>query len=547
MNFIYTVHNMAIIKTLNDTSSATPCITTRSISITSLEQSVWHELESNVAVSLNRLHIEQLFKPTVLLLHQLVTNAIDTLHYTVFQKIVDADFYINIMNSDAALKALYQEELTEHGDRNIAKFCEINGFQIILAFPNEGDAIVSISVPNMCENAIFLNKKLADALEYRLHKEDITMNSNYYIGTLTKHKAKQSSISPVLLTQQSERSSLQGIFSQLGYGIVCFSSLGSILAVSPSIFISLHMNASASAIQILAKSIPEHFYNDVIWGLALETVNGVFDNYRVRMRSLRNPNASMLFNVSGYCDDHATIHTLWQTVSFDGQENSTLSEGSILNEARVHNITRNYVPQLVEEKAREIVRLGGNKLINEACFIAVLFCDIVGFTNYVENNEKEESIIHTLNSILRRISKSVKDHGGLIDKFMGDCVMVLFRNPHDAVIAALEMQSHSIDIIRLRERAGQEVLQLRIGIHWGKVIIGNVGTSERLDWTTIGDVVNTASRIEKKCQPGEVLISQTMRDVITTRDHTDIKYGEIFYLQVKGKRNKLAVCYAYPP
>ncbi len=538
---------MTINKTLNSTSSVTPRTTTQSISITSLEQGVWHELETNVAVSLNRLHIEQLFKPTVLLLHQLVTNAIDTLHYTVFRKIVDADFYINTMNSDAALKALYQEELTEHGDRNIAKFCEINGFQIILTFPNEGDAIVSISVPTMCKNAIFLNKKLADALEYRLHKEDIAINSDYYVGTLTRHKAKQSLILPVLLTQQSERDSLQGIFSQLGYGIVCFSSLGSILAVSPSIFTSLHMDASTSAIQILARSIPAHFYNDVIWGLALEAVNGVFDNYRVRMRSLKNPNASMLFNVSGYCDDRAIIHTLWQTVSFDGQENSTLSEGSILNEARVHNITRNYVPQLVEEKAREIVRLGGNKLTNEACFIAVLFCDIVGFTTYVENNEKKESIIHTLNSILRRISKSVKDHGGLIDKFMGDCVMVLFRNPHDAVIAALEMQSHSIDIIRLRERAGQEVLQLRIGIHWGKVIIGNVGTSERLDWTTIGDVVNTASRIEKKCQPGEVLISQTMRDVITTRDHTDIKYGEIFYLQVKGKRNKLAVCYAYPP
>lgn len=97
----------------------------------------------------------------------------------------------------------------------------------------------------------------------------------------------------------------------------------------------------------------------------------------------------------------------------------SLAEGSILNEARVHNITRNYVPQLVEQKAREVIRLGGNELTNEECFLAVLFCDIVGFTTYVENNENEESVIHTLNSILGRISKITNQFGGHIDKFMG--------------------------------------------------------------------------------------------------------------------------------
>ena len=122
--------------------------------------------------------------------------------------------------------------------------------------------------------------------------------------------------------------------------------------------------------------------------------------------------------------------------------------------------------------------------------------------------------------------------------------MVLFKNPYDAIIAALEMQSHSIDINQMRDRAKQDILQLRIGIDWGKVVIGNVGTPERLDWTTIGDVVNTASRIEKKCQPGAVLISQRLRDeIVAKKDQLAFRCGDLFDINVKGKHNKLVVCY----
>jgi class 3 adenylate cyclase len=205
------------------------------------------------------------------------------------------------------------------------------------------------------------------------------------------------------------------------------------------------------------------------------------------------------------------------------------------------------VPQLVEKKAREAVRLGEDKLTNEECFVAVLFCDIVGFTSYVESNASSESIINTLNTILRGVSGSIKLHNGAIDKFMGDSVMAIFRNPADAIYAALDMQHHSADINGLRSRAGQDPLQLRIGIHWGEVVIGNVGTAERLDWTAIGDVVNTASRIEKSCSPGSILISQTMRDTVVALNHPEIKFEETFPLNVKGKREALLVCHIQQP
>ena len=300
------------------------------------------------------------------------------------------------------------------------------------------------------------------------------------------------------------------------------------------------------ALTTLCSAIPYMFYNDIVWGQALSGQSGVFENYRIRMSISAEETVSVLFNVSGYRDEQAIIHSLWQVVSLaDG--GASLGVGSILSEARIHNITRNYVPQLVEQKAREAVRQGKDKLMNEECNVAVLFCDIVGFTSYVESNASSESIINTLNTILRRVSSSVKQFNGSIDKFMGDSVMAIFRDPANAVYAALDMQSHSADINGLRTRAGQETLRLRIGIHWGEVVIGNVGTAERLDWTAIGDVVNTASRIEKNCNPGSILVSQSMRDAIVPMNHPEIEFGEVFQIKVKGKRESLSVCHIKHP
>lgn len=517
------------------------------ISLTSLEQNFSNKLKTNVTLSLGRLELTSLYEPTILLLNELIANAIKSMHYIVYKKIVNDEFCLDTAENHAAFDNLYKNEMAEHGDRNIASYCKENALQFTLTFPSEDNVVLVMSYPAICEHAICLENKLAKALGYRLIKNRMSKNANDCVVSLVViQEASQSHIAlPALLEPQNELQNLQAIFTQLDYGVVCFSSAGKIIEASPSILSNLKLDITVSSIQALAKSIPTHFYTDVIWRLSLEEPSGRFENYRIRVRSLKDSESSVLYNISGYRDEDSVIHTFWQVVSFDEKGTNSLSEGSIMNEARIHNIMRNYVPQLVEEKAREIVRLGGDKLTNEECFISVLFCDIVGFTAYVENNESEESVIHTLNAILRKLSRSVKDHNGLIDKFMGDCIMVLFRDPHDAVVAALEMQDHSIDINNLRARAGQEILQLRIGIHWGKVIIGNVGTPERLDWTTIGDVVNTASRIEKHCQPGSVLVSETISNEIDRRGYSDINRGDVFHLQVKGKQKQLSVCYVY--
>ncbi|HEX8989474.1 MAG TPA: adenylate/guanylate cyclase domain-containing protein, partial [Rhodocyclaceae bacterium] len=165
-------------------------------------------------------------------------------------------------------------------------------------------------------------------------------------------------------------------------------------------------------------------------------------------------------------------------------------------------------------------------------------------TSYVERNADTESIVETLNFILSRVSRSVTRNRGAIDKFMGDSIMAIFDDPADAILAGLDMQSHSADLNALRSRAGQQTLQLRIGIHWGMVSICNVGIPERLDWTAIGDVVNTAARIEKNCEPGQVLVSRTTRDAAEAARPGLFRFGDVLGLTVKGKREELSVCNA---
>jgi class 3 adenylate cyclase len=515
----------------------------RQIAVTSLEHGIWPGLKAELEPSLARLGLARLATPVMLLLHDAVDIAVRAMHFEAFRRLAADEFGMSMDDNAADLEALFNAEVGEHGAQNIAQYCRENAQQVVIAFPQQGADILSVAVPVAWDVTQCGTQGLVEALGLRWRQEPPQPGSAVCACTLERaprdaHAARKG----VLLDDVASRDSMQHVCDKLGYGLIRFSSAGEVIAVSRAMLDCLRLPAEEVAIGDLCTAIPFNFYNDVIWGLALTGKDGVFENYRTRVYLHGADGVTALFNVSGYRAEDATIHSLWQIVSLD-EGTTHLGEGSILSEARIHNITRNYVPQMVEEKAREAVKLGKSQLINEECEIAVLFCDIVGFTSFVESNASSESIINTLNTILRRVSGSVRRHHGYIDKFMGDSVMAIFMVPADAIAAAVDMQKHAADINGLRTRAGQDALGLRIGIHWGEVVIGNVGTAERLDWTAIGDVVNTASRIEKNCDPGAILVSQTLRDAVDAARLPEFTFGETFTIHVKGKRQGLAVCH----
>jgi len=492
-----------------------------------LDHARWEEVQAALRAAFAARGLDAALAPTIRILHDLLDDAIRLMHLKVFRHIMESEVGLPFDGDDTQLEPLYRSELSEHGAHNIANACLRRGWQATIRLPATSDAALAIiELPFVLPREVCRNMRLIDALGFTLA---IEVQNNTCRVVLSNGTAERMSPGPVLpLTLEETLASTAQISEQLDYAVARFSAAGDLLAASPSLL-------------ALADALPLSFRNEVIWGLALAEGNGAFENYRIRLQSGNSATQSILYNVSGFRASDGTIHSLWQIVSHV-EGGTQLSQGAILSEVRISNITRNYVPQLVEHKAREAVRLGKAGLSNEERPVAVLFCDIVGFTSYVESNAGGESIIDTLNTILRRVSVSVKNNRGHIDKFMGDAIMALFDDPADAVLAAIDMQRHSEDINALRSWAGQQVLQLRIGIHWGEVVIGNVGTAERLDWTAIGDVVNTASRIEKACPPGGVLISQVTRQAIELAEQGRFAYGEMSGLQVKGKRDALMVC-----
>ncbi len=141
--------------------------------------------------------------------------------------------------------------------------------------------------------------------------------------------------------------------------------------------------------------------------------------------------------------------------------------------------------------------------------LTVLFIDIVGFTSLSEKHTPDE-IIEVLNSFFSITSHIIRIHTGDIDKFIGDCVMATFIDARDAVDTAKEILHDALPGLNASLRArGLPEINVRVGINSGNLVQGDIGSEDRKDMTVIGDVVNTASRVEGAAAPGTFLISES--------------------------------------
>lgn len=173
---------------------------------------------------------------------------------------------------------------------------------------------------------------------------------------------------------------------------------------------------------------------------------------------------------------------------------------SSIEEMRLRaNLARYFPPRLVDELAGK----GETTLAGQVQKAAVLFADIRGFTAMAESMTAPE-LASLLNDYRRRMAKPVADHEGVVDKFIGDGIMVVFGAPipspndaRNALDCARAMLSAMSDWNRERRSVGQPPIQVGIGIHYGDVVSGALGDESRLEYTVIGDTVNVADRIEK--------------------------------------------------
>jgi class 3 adenylate cyclase len=194
-----------------------------------------------------------------------------------------------------------------------------------------------------------------------------------------------------------------------------------------------------------------------------------------------------------------------------------------------------FAPQRVVE---EVIKRGVSTS-GEIREVTVLFADIVEFTALSETLNPE-ILVRMLNGYFEAASIAVTHHGGHVAKFIGDGVMAIFGAPEnnvwhslDAVIAALSMREAIATYNQELREQSLPPLDVRIGVHKGNVVAGVVGSSENLEYTVIGDVVNTAARIESLTRKHgvDILISADVRPALDRR----FKLRQLPPEYVKGK------------
>ena len=209
-------------------------------------------------------------------------------------------------------------------------------------------------------------------------------------------------------------------------------------------------------------------------------------------------------------------------------------EGKQKNELR-KTFNRYMSPLVIDEilKNPDSIELGGREI-----FATVFFSDIKDFTNISERYSPTDLVMH-LNEYFSNASSIILEHRAMLDKYIGDAIMAVFGAPiyqeNHAIAgcrAALKIQKQ-LDILYSNLKKDQPVFITRMGLNSGKMIVGNIGTTSRLDYTAIGDAVNTASRMEglNKIYGTRIIISESTYELVKEEFET----RELDLIAVKGK------------
>ncbi len=205
---------------------------------------------------------------------------------------------------------------------------------------------------------------------------------------------------------------------------------------------------------------------------------------------------------------------------------------------RVLEATSRFVPerflQLLERGDIAEARLGDSRMVD----VTVLFADIRGFTTMSEQRNPDE-ILHDLNAFYAHINPAIHDHGGVIDKYVGDAIMALFPEPSQALVGARAMLRQLEDLNDLRRSADLLPFKIGIGLHTGRVILGTVGTENRVSTTVLGDAVNVAARLEQSTKRVDYDILASEATIALIQDRTDME--RLGRVQLRGRREPITV------
>lgn len=282
-----------------------------------------------------------------------------------------------------------------------------------------------------------------------------------------------------------------------------------------------------------------------------------FKGKSIVMQSVRSAMCTPLISSEGkvlgiiYVDNMTATHSFGDEdleflIAFSGIasvsiENSHLTDRIRREAVVLSNFQRYFAPNVAAQIANEAgsVKLGSG----EKRPVVIFFSDIRGFTPMSEKMKPDE-ISTLLGEYFTEMVEIIFEHSGTLDKFIGDAIMAIWGAPiaHEddanrAISAAIEMQQVLAKLNEKWAAQGRQPVNIGIGINFGEVFAGNIGSERRLEYTVIGDPVNTASRLCSKAGPGEIIISEPFYKALKKPP----KVEALDPMQLKGKAQAVPV------
>ena len=229
-------------------------------------------------------------------------------------------------------------------------------------------------------------------------------------------------------------------------------------------------------------------------------------------------------------------------------DKALIVEKKIFFEKRIRRAFSRFVPEeIIDSLVLQADDTNQKIGVGETRSVAILFSDIRSFTNISEKN-RPDVLVAFLNRYFSTMVEIIKKHGGTIDKFIGDAIMAEFGTPvsyedncRRAVMAAYEMRDalSSVEMGDLVMPEGM-VFNIGIGIHYGEVIVGSIGSKDKTDYSVIGDNVNLASRLEglTKTYGVQILVSESVR---IDAGEDSFCFRHLDDVRVKGKKNAVPI------
>ncbi len=255
-----------------------------------------------------------------------------------------------------------------------------------------------------------------------------------------------------------------------------------------------------------------------------------FKGKSIMMQSVRSAMGAPLMSSAGqvlgliYVDNLTATHAfnsddLDFLIAFSGVASVAIENGQLSDRIRrealvLSNFQRYFSPDL----AKQIADHGGEVKLDQGDKrdVVILFSDIRGFTSMSETMDPND-VAQLMRQYFTEMVEIIFRHGGTLDKFIGDAIMALWGAPlgseddaDKAMRAAIDMQRKLIELNEIWSQTGKKPIKIGIGINFGNVFAGNIGSEQRLEYTVLGDAVNTASRLCSNAGKDQIMISESL-------------------------------------